>query len=64
MRNLTAEQIGLDYNALLELVGKERALKLIGKEAIREWLQREEQADAQKPADTTSPSTPPLEEGR
>ena len=26
MRNLTPEQIGLDYQALLELLGKERAV--------------------------------------
>jgi hypothetical protein len=86
MRNLSPEQIGLDYQALLELLGKERAidligkeraidligkeraidligkeqaLALIGKEAVREWLQREEQAAPQSPADTTPPSPMP-----
>jgi hypothetical protein len=32
MRQLTPEQIGLDYPALLALIGKERAINLIGEE--------------------------------
>ncbi len=32
MKKLTAEQIGLDYDALLDLIGEERALGLIGEE--------------------------------
>jgi hypothetical protein len=54
MRHPTPEQIGLDYQALLELflMGKERALELIGKkqildrigeDAVRQWLQRHHQ---------------------
>jgi hypothetical protein len=47
MRQLTPEQIGLDYPALLKLIGDERALKLmgpkraldlIGEEEVRQWL--------------------------
>ncbi len=77
MRNLTPEQIGLDYPALLDLIGKERALDLIGKERtlnligdeqaldffgkekVRQWLQRQDQADAQGPAAAPAPSPPP-----
>jgi hypothetical protein len=67
MRNLTPEQIGLDYPALLELLGKERALDLIGKEraldligadAVRQWLRRHEQAASQGPGADPSPEKP------
>ena len=34
MRKLTPEQIGLDYRALLDLIGEERALDLIGEERV------------------------------
>ncbi len=40
MKQLTPEQIGLDYQALLDLIGKERALDLIGKEQVLEDLLR------------------------
>ncbi len=34
MKNLTPEQIGLDYQALLDMIGKEEAIDLIGKEEV------------------------------
>ena len=38
MRQLTPEQIGIDYRALLDLIGEERAIDLIGEErAIRHY---------------------------
>lgn len=40
MKKLTAEQIGLDYEALLDLIGEERALDLIGKERVLDDLLR------------------------
>jgi hypothetical protein len=47
---LTPEQIGLDYEALLELIGKKRVIEMIGvkrvieiigEEFIRQWLARQ-----------------------
>lgn len=40
MKKLTAEQIGLDYEALLALIGEERALDLIDREHILDNLLR------------------------
>jgi hypothetical protein len=63
MRNLTPEQIGLDYQALLKLLGEERALELIGKDAVRRWLQQQEQTSAQGPSATSPPGgTAPAED--
>ena len=42
MRNLSAEQIGLDCQALLELIGKEQALNLIGKEQALNLIGKEQ----------------------
>ncbi len=64
MRQLTPEQIGLDYQALLELIGDERALKLmgpkkaldlIGEEQVRQWL-------AQRGQPPSSGAVPPSAE--
>ena len=41
MRQLTPEQIGIDYQALLDLIGKERALDLIGKEQALDLIGEE-----------------------
>ncbi len=41
MRQLTPEQIGIDYRALLELIGEERAIDLIGEERLLELLGEE-----------------------
>lgn len=41
MKQLTPEQIGLDYQALLDLIGKERALELIGKEEALDLIDQE-----------------------
>jgi hypothetical protein len=38
MRQLTPEQIGIDYEALLSLLGKERALRLLAQGEDREQL--------------------------
>jgi hypothetical protein len=38
MRQLTPEQIGIDYEALLRMLGKERALDLIGEEEAIHFL--------------------------
>jgi hypothetical protein len=38
MRQLTPEQIGIDYQALLDLLGEERAVKLIGEERLLEMM--------------------------
>jgi hypothetical protein len=40
MKQLTPEQIGIDYQALLDLIGEERALDLIGEERVMEDLMR------------------------
>lgn len=40
MRPLTPEQIGMDYRALLDLIGEERALDLIGEERVMEDIVR------------------------
>ena len=41
MRQLTPEQIGIDYRALLDLIGEERAIDLIGEErAIEDIVRR------------------------
>ncbi len=40
MKKLTPEQIGLDFEALLALIGKERALDLIDEEQVLEHLLR------------------------
>lgn len=40
MRQLTPEQIGIDYRGLLDLLGEERALDLIGEERVMEELIR------------------------
>lgn len=40
MKQLTPEQIGTDYHALLELLGEERALDLIGEERLLDDLLR------------------------
>jgi hypothetical protein len=45
MHNLTAEQIGLDYRALLDLIGKEKALELIGKKQALELIGKEQALD-------------------
>jgi hypothetical protein len=43
MRQLTPEQIGIDYQALLDLLGEERAIDLMGKErAIQLLAQRKD----------------------
>jgi hypothetical protein len=64
MHHPTAEEIGLDYRALLELIGEERVIELIGteqvlaiigKEAVVEWLQRLGHAAA--PGAASSPSS-------
>ena len=41
MRQLTPEQIGLDYRALLDLIGEERALDLIGEERALDLIGEE-----------------------
>ncbi|ETX08978.1 MAG: hypothetical protein ETSY2_02145 [Candidatus Entotheonella gemina] len=41
MKKLTAEQIGLDYEALLDLIGEERALGLIGEERALDLIGKE-----------------------
>ncbi|WP_179137272.1 hypothetical protein [Candidatus Entotheonella palauensis] len=41
MKQLTPDQIGLDYEALLALIGKERALTLIGKEEALDLIGKE-----------------------
>ncbi|ETW96236.1 MAG: hypothetical protein ETSY1_27400 [Candidatus Entotheonella factor] len=40
MKKLTPEQIGLDFEALLALIGKERVLDLINEEQVLENLLR------------------------
>ncbi|MCS6860035.1 MAG: hypothetical protein NZT92_06930 [Abditibacteriales bacterium] len=40
MRQLTPEQIGIDYQALLDLIGEERALDMISEERILKDLMR------------------------
>ncbi|ETX07780.1 hypothetical protein [Candidatus Entotheonella palauensis] len=45
MKKLTAEQIGLDYEALLDLIGEERALDLIGKERALDLIGKERALD-------------------
>jgi hypothetical protein len=45
MRNLTPEQLGLDYQALLELIGRERALELIGPTQALEMIGRQQALD-------------------
>ena len=41
MRRLTPEQIGIDYRALLDLIGEERALDLIGEERALDLIGEE-----------------------
>jgi hypothetical protein len=57
-RDLTPEQIGLDYRALLDLLGKERALDLIGEEAIMQWLRRRGHAVAAADTPLLAPENP------
>jgi hypothetical protein len=45
MRQLTPEQIGIDYQALLDLIGEERALDLIGKERALDLIGKERALD-------------------
>ena len=45
MRQLTPEQIGLNYRALLDLIGEERAIDLIGEERLIADLMRRKGAD-------------------
>jgi hypothetical protein len=45
MRNVTPEQQGLNYQALLELIGKERAVELIGKEQALDFIGKEQALD-------------------
>ncbi|ETX06096.1 hypothetical protein [Candidatus Entotheonella palauensis] len=45
MKKLTAEQIGLDYEALLDLIGEERALDLIGEERALDLIGEERALD-------------------
>ena len=45
MKKLTPEQIGIDYQALLDLIGEERALDLIGEERAIEILGEERLAE-------------------
>ncbi len=45
MKKLTAEQIGLDYEALLDLIGEERALDLIGEERALDLIGKERALD-------------------
>ena len=40
MKQLSPEQIGIDYRALLDLIGEERAINLIGEERLLEDLLR------------------------
>ena len=40
MKQLTPEQIGIDYRALLDLIGEERAIDLIGEEQIVKEIMR------------------------
>ncbi len=42
MRQLTPEQIGIDYEALLRLLGEERAMKLIGEERAIDLIGEEQ----------------------
>lgn len=41
MRQLTPEQIGIDYRALLDLLGEERAVDLIGEERVVDLIGEE-----------------------
>jgi hypothetical protein len=41
MRQLTPEQIGIDYQALLDLIGKEQAIDLIGEERAIDLIGKE-----------------------
>ncbi len=45
MKKLTAEQIGLDYEALLDLIGEERALGLIGEEWALDLIDKDRVLD-------------------
>jgi hypothetical protein len=45
MRNMTPEQMGLDYEALIELIGKERAINLIGKKQVIDVIGKEQVID-------------------
>jgi hypothetical protein len=45
MRNLTPEQLGLDYEAMLELIGRERALKWIGRQEVLDMLGKDQALD-------------------
>lgn len=38
MKQLTPEQIGLDYRALLDLIGEERIVDLVGAERLIEFV--------------------------
>ncbi|WP_179138123.1 hypothetical protein [Candidatus Entotheonella palauensis] len=42
MKKLTPEQIGLDFEALLALIGEERALNLIGQEKVLDLIGEEQ----------------------
>src|SRR6266545_2011903 len=45
MRQLTPEQIGIEYRALLDLIGEERAIDLIGEERAIDLIGEERAID-------------------
>ena len=45
MKQLTPEQIGIDYRALLDLIGEERAIDLIGEERVIDLIGEERAID-------------------
>jgi hypothetical protein len=45
MRQLTPEQIGIEYRALLDLIGEERAIDLIGEERAIDLIGEERVVD-------------------
>lgn len=72
MKRLTPEQIGLDYCALLDLIGEERALDLIGEEQVmrelvqrkgEQWVRAMLERLAHQRDTPEAPSAPPSPEG-
>ena len=62
MRQLSPEQIGIDYRALLDLIGEERAIDLIGEERAIEDIVRRKGEQWVRAAISVSPKNLPPRE--